>query len=86
MKKKIPRKPNCPPSVFAPAEHYIVRTKGDVMGDEVFVDILAACERQRELDPRVTWIVRKPDGAVLKIRNGSTADLKRLVQRYGGHL
>jgi hypothetical protein len=51
---------------------------GDPAGEEVYSDILDACERQRSFDPKMTWIVRKPDGAILKIRNGSTTGRRRI--------
>ena len=83
--KKTPRKPHCPASVFTPAESYVLYTKGSKTAVS-FDDLLDACNAQRDLDPKMTWLVRLPDHAVLKVRNGSSADLKKLVQRFGGHL
>ena len=82
---KKPRKPHCPASVFTPAESFTLHTVKNREGVP-FNDLQDACDAQRELDPEMSWLVRRPDGAVLKVRNGSSADLKRLVQRYGGHL
>lgn len=85
--RKAPKKsPKVPDGLFMPAAYYVLYVAGDPAGDRVFGDILDACQAQRTYDPLTTWIVRKPDGAVLKVRNGSSADLRRLVQRHGGHL
>lgn len=80
--RKAPRKsPTVPSGLFAPAESFVLYPAGDF-----YDDILAACQAQRDHDPEVTWIRRWPDGAILKIRNGSSADLRKLVARHGGHL
>lgn len=87
MRQRAPKKsPKTPDGLFEPAEYFVLHVANDPAGTVVFCDVLDACEAQREYDPKMTWIVRKPDGAVLKVRNGSSADLRRLVARFGGHV
>jgi hypothetical protein len=86
MKRAPKMSPKVPEGLFNEAVLFIVHAANDPAGTVVFGDVLAACDYQRERDPLMTWIVRKPDGAILKIRNGSSAELRRLVARYGGHL
>ena len=85
--RKAPKQsPKIPDGLFEPAAYFVVCVANDPAGTVVCGDILTACDEQRLHDPKMSWIVRKPDGAVLKVRNASSAELKKLVARYGGHL
>lgn len=84
--RRAPRNsPVTPPGIFDVAVNYRLFIAGQ-SGFVEFDEYLKAAEAQRQLDPKVTWLVRIPGGVVLNIRNGSSSDLRKLVQRHGGHL
>lgn len=76
------KKKTTPSDLFTEADVFVLHVAGDP-DTVVYSDVLAACDAQRDYDPKMTWIVRQSDGAILKIRNRSTNDLKKLVQRQG---
>lgn len=79
------KSPNIPPGIFNEATSFVLYIAGEKVAVS-FVDILDACDAQRLHDPKVSWIVRVPDGAVLKVRNATSAQLKKLVSRGKGTL
>lgn len=85
-KKKAPKNcPDVPRDIFTESTGFVlvVPSKGKTFPID---DILLASDVQRGFDPILTFVLRLPDRVVVKLRNGTSNDLKRLVKEYGGHL